>query len=267
MITYLRFPSKMYRMNPMGNIITVGCYIVAIGFPALLAILTYPISKKLCVKVSDYVVRVCAPRLLAILSTYKNFKFQGYKNLKEDLPEQFLVMSNHQSLLDIPLYMKFFSDKSVRFVAKEELGRHVPMISEMLRVHEHAVIPRRGSPSIAMKTLDSFAERIMERNQIPIIFPEGTRSRDGTLGTFYAAGFRRISDKAKIPVVVCALDGGYKISTLDGIARYLKDGVYRVKILKIYPSPTSKQEQLHILEEGKQLIQSQLDEWRSLEKT
>ena len=71
---------------------------------------------------------------------------------------------------------------------------------------------------------------------------------------------------AKLPVVVCALDGGWNISTLEGIARNLKDGTYRVKILKIYPAPENKQEQVHILEEGKQLIQAQLDEWRALEK-
>lgn len=250
----------------MGNIITVCCFILAIGFPALLAILTYPISKKLCIKVSDYVVRVCAPRLFAILSVYKNFKFKGEKHLKDQLPEQFLIMSNHQSLLDIPLFMKFLPERNLRFVAKAELGRHVPMISEMLRVHEHALIPRKGSPSVAMKTLDAFAERVLQRGQIPVIFPEGTRSRDGNLGTFYAAGFRRILDRAAMPVAVCALDGGYKIATLDGIARYLKNGTYRVKILKIYPAPTSKKEQIQILEEGKALIQAQLDEWRSIEK-
>ncbi|MBO5235509.1 MAG: 1-acyl-sn-glycerol-3-phosphate acyltransferase [Spirochaetaceae bacterium] len=247
----------------MGNIITLCCFIVAIGIPALLSVIAYPISKKLCIKIADYVVAVCAPRLFAILSTYKNFKFCGDYELTEQLPQQFLIMSNHQSLLDIPLYMKYLPDRSLRFVAKKELGRHVPMISEMLKVHEHALVPRSGSPSVAMKTLDSFAARVLERGQIPIIFPEGTRSRDGNLRNFYSAGFRRILDKAPMPVAVCALDGGYKISTLDGLARNLHNGVYRVKVLKIYPAPTSKQEQLSILEEGKELIQKQLDQWRS----
>lgn len=250
----------------MGNFITLCCIIVAIGGPALLSVLTYPISKKLCSKVADYVVSVCAPRLFAILSTYKKFNFCGDYELKDELPNQFLIMSNHQSLLDIPLYMKYLPDRTLRFVAKEELGRHVPMISEMLKVHEHALVPRSGSPSVAMKTLDAFAARVLERGQIPIIFPEGTRSRDGDLRNFYSAGFRRILDKAPMPVAVCALDGGYKISTLDGLARHLQNGTYRVKILKVYPTPTSKQEQLQILEEGKALIQKQLDEWRSVAK-
>jgi 1-acyl-sn-glycerol-3-phosphate acyltransferase len=65
-----------------------------------------------------------------------------------------------------------------------------------------------------------------------------------------------------LPVAVCALDGGYRIATLDGIFRNLRNGYYRIKILKIYPAPQSKEEQMHILEEGKALIQAQLDEWR-----
>jgi 1-acyl-sn-glycerol-3-phosphate acyltransferase len=66
-----------------------------------------------------------------------------------------------------------------------------------------------------------------------------------------------------LPVALCALDGGYKISTLEGIGRHLHNGSYRVKILKIYDAPQNKEQQLRILEEGRALIQAQLDEWRS----
>lgn len=246
----------------MSNIIIIGCFIVALGVPAILNIFAYPVSKKLSIKISDYIVHVCAPRLFAFLSLYQNFKFLGDKNLKRELPEQFLIMANHQSLLDIPAFMNFLRDRELRFVAKDELSRHIPLVSEMLRAHEHAMIPRKGSPSVAMKMLDSFADRVVNRGQIPVIFPEGTRSRDGNLGKFYAAGFRRILDRAPMPVAVCALDGGYKISTLGGIMRNLRNGAYRVKILKIYPAPDSKQAQIHILEEGRELIQEQLNQWR-----
>ena len=250
----------------MSSIITVCCLLLVVSIAAILNVFSYPISKKLCYKISTGIVKYCAPLIFAILSVYKNFKFKGDSHLKNELPQQFLIMSNHQSLLDIPVYMNFLRDRDLRFVAKAELGRHVPMVSEMLRVHEHALVPRTGSPSVAMKTLDAFASRVVARGQIPVIFPEGTRSRDGQLRTFYAAGFRRLLDKAPMPVAVCALDGGYQISTLDGIIRNLKNGSYRVKILKIYPAPTNKQEQMQILDEGKALIQSQLDEWHAAEK-
>jgi 1-acyl-sn-glycerol-3-phosphate acyltransferase len=69
-----------------------------------------------------------------------------------------------------------------------------------------------------------------------------------------------------MPVVVCAIDGGWRISSLRRMAREMKGGFYRAKIVKIYPAPTTKAEQLHILEEGKALIQAQLDQWRLQDK-
>ena len=95
----------------MSSIITICCLLLTVSIPAILNICAYPVSKKLSYKLSDYIVRVCAPRVFAILSVYRNFKFIGYKDLKSHLPEQFLIMSNHQSLLDIPVYMNFLRDR------------------------------------------------------------------------------------------------------------------------------------------------------------
>ena len=125
------------------------------------------------------------------------------------------------------------------------------------------MIPRRGSPMVAMKTMEAFSKRVIARNQIPIIFPEGTRSRDGKVGKFYSAGFRKIAETVKLPVAVVALDGGWKISSLDGIARNLYKGAYRVKVLKVYDAPQTKEDEARILEEGRELIVKQLEEWRA----
>jgi len=250
----------------MINFITISCLLVALGWPAVLNIFAYPVSKKLSVKISDYIVRVCAPRVFSILEMYKHFHFIGYKESKEQLPDQFLIISNHQSLIDIPLYMNFMRDKDLRFVAKEELARHVPLVSEMLRAHEHCMIPRHGSPSVAMKTLDTFGARVLKRHQIPVLFPEGTRSKDGSLGTFYAAGFRRLTDAVGLPVAVCVLDGGYKINNVKNIMTKIDNGSYRIKVLKVFPAPHGKEEQVKLLDDAKALIQAQLDEWRSAGK-
>ena len=114
-----------------------------------------------------------------------------------------------------------------------------------------------------MRILDRFAERVKKNNWIPVIFPEGTRSRDGNTGTFHAAGFRRFMDRYPLPVVVCAVDGGWNISSLAGMVKRMKGGEYRIKVLKVFPAPESKAEQLRVLEEGKELIQNQLGEWRN----
>lgn len=248
-------------MTLLVNIIVVGACIFWLTGPALLNIICYPFSKKACVKISDYIVKVCAPGIFTVFKTYKNFK-RTYIREKEKLPEQFLVISNHQSLLDIPIYMTFFPEYPVRFVAKDALARHIPLVSEMLRSHEHCMIPRKGGAAKAMKTIEDFGKRVVERNQIPILFPEGTRSKDGSLGTFYSAGFRKLAETTKLPVVVCALDNGYKINDLKHVFENLSTTTYKCKVLKVFPCPETKEEQVKILEESKTLIQAQLDEWR-----
>ncbi len=68
-----------------------------------------------------------------------------------------------------------------------------------------------------------------------------------------------------MPVAICALDGGYKISSVSSFFKNIKGMGYKVKILKVFPAPTTKEEQLKVLEEGKALIEAQLKEWRSEE--
>ena len=248
----------------MASLLTLIC-LVAMILPASLAnIIAYPISKKWSIRISEYIQKVLAVRLFAILRAYRYFHFWGYKDNLKSLPEQFIIISNHQSLLDIPLFMNYFRDKELRFVAKDTLGRHVPLVSEMLRSQEHCLIPRRAKPMEAMRYVEEFGHRVVERNQIPILFPEGSRTRDGNVGKFYSAGFRRLAESTGLPVVVCALDGGWRLRDLRKIFTSLKRGCYRVKVLKVYDSPKTKEECNSILEESAQMIQNQVMEWRKL---
>lgn len=250
----------------MKSLITLCCLFSAVTFPAILNIIAYPISKKWSCAISQYIVSVLAPRVFAILNCYRHFHFLGDKKSKKNLPDQFMLISNHQSLLDIPAYMVFFHEKNIRFVAKDNLSRHIPLISEMLRAHEHCMVPRRGSPMLAMKTLEAFGKRVMARKQIPVLFPEGTRTKNGDVGKFYSAGFRKLNEITKLPIVACALDGGYQIRDLNRIMSNLKNGCYRVRVVKVFDAPTTKEEETAVLEESRRLIQQQLDEWRQIGK-
>ena len=246
------------------SFLTVLCLISMIIPASLANIFAYPVSKKLSMRISDYIVQVLAPRLFAILYAYKRFHFWGYDNLKDKLPENFIVIANHQSLLDIPVFMKFLRGREMRFIAKDALGRHVPLVSEMLRTQEHCLIPRKAKPMEAMRYISDFGKRVSERNQIPILFPEGTRTRDGNVGKFFSAGFRQLTESTGLPVVVCALDGGWKLRDLPKLMTNIKYGCYRVKILKSFDSPKSKEDCNAILEESRILMQQQIEYWRQL---
>ena len=248
----------------MSSFLTLVCLFSMVIPVSIANIFAYPVSRKLSVRISNYIVRVLAPRLFAILRKYRKFNFWGYDDKKNELPEDFIIISNHQSLLDIPVFMKYFPDKEVRFIAKDALGRHVPLVSEMLRAQEHCLIPRKAKPMEAMRYISDFGKRVIERKQIPILFPEGSRTRDGNVGKFFSAGFRQLTESTGLPVVVCALDGGWKLRDLRKLMTNLKHGCYRVKVLRVYEPPKTKEECNKILEESKLLMQQQIEYWRQL---
>lgn len=251
----------------MSSFITLICLFGMVIPPSIANIFAYPVSHKLSMVISNYIVKVLAPRLFAITRFYKKFNFFGYNEEKKELPDQFMIISNHQSLLDIPVYMNYFREKEVRFVAKDTLSRHIPLVSEMLRTQEHCMIPRKARPMDAMNVMDKFGKRVVKNNQIPILFPEGTRTKDGEVGKFYSAGFRKLCEASNLPVAVCALDGGYALRELKKLFVNLRCGCYRVKVLKVYDAPKTKEESQKILDESRELIQAQLNEWRKLSTT
>ncbi len=247
----------------MIGFILVFNFVVLMLFFGLLLRLYYTFSRKAALKFNTEFIVKRVPNLFFTCSTqYANFSFQpDYSNI-DQLPEQYLLISNHQSVLDIVVYMKYYNGSRLRFIAKKELEKNVPLVSLMLKTGKHCMVQRSGSPTLAMKAIDKFAKYVKENNLIPVLFPEGTRTRDGKLRTFHAAGFRRLLNTAPMPVAVFALDGGWEMATMKQMMKNIKNGYYKVKLLKVYDAPKNKAEQVQILTEAKELIQAQLDEWR-----
>ena len=251
----------------MRIFIAISCCLVLLSSRAWIIGICYSLCRKLSSRVNTEFIVKTTPRLLfAIFKQYAGFKFEGDYSLIHTLPEQYLIISNHQSLLDIVVHMNYYNGTRLRFIAKKELGNHVPLVSPMLKSGRHCLVQRTGGASQAMKAVDKFAVYVRENNIIPVIFPEGSRSKNGELGTFHAAGFRRFLNNAPMPVAVCALDGGWQISSIRKIIQNLKGGSYKIKLLKVYEAPKTKEEQLKILEEGKALIGEQLRKWRFAEQ-
>lgn len=246
----------------MGTVIAIACVVSILLNYSLLNSIFYVINKKWCYYLNRQICKQAPKRILACLRIYANFRFKpDYATLK-DLPPQYLIISNHQSLLDILIFYAFLDADRVKFIAKSGLGGHVPLISVMLKTDGHCMIERTGHTTQVMTLLDKFSDRILQNNWLPLIFPEGTRSKTGKLGTFHAAGFRRLASNLNLPVVVFALDGGVQIGTLKKSLTNLKDEIYKIKALKVYPPPVTKQEQVAVLEDSKAVIQKQLDEWQ-----
>lgn len=246
----------------MRNFITFTALgLLLIPYSIALAVV-YPFSKKLTKKMSDFCTKKISISVFNILHKIDGFMFFNYEESKSELPPEFMVICNHQSLFDIPAFLRFMPEQDLRFIAKKALGKGVPLVSPMLKSQEHCLIPRNIRPLESVKLISEFGVRSKEQKLVPVLFPEGTRSRDGSVGKFYTAGFRTLSEACGLPVVACAIDGGWKIADLKGLFKNIHKGSYRIKVLKVYSSPKGKEECNKILEESKALMEAQLEEWR-----
>lgn len=130
----------------------------------------------------------------------------------EDTP--YLVIANHQSLLDIPLIGGVLFSNLPKYVAKQELARGIPAISLNLREGQHAVIDRADAAQASAEIV-GLGRRSVERGTSAVIFPEGTRSRDGRLKRFRRAGTMKLLESApELPVVPVALSGSWRFNTI-----------------------------------------------------
>lgn len=131
-------------------------------------------------------------------------RFRGFEQLPKDRP--FIIVSNHQSTLDIPPIVWGFRKHHPKFVSKIELGKGIPSISYNLRHGGSALIDRKN-PRQSITEIMKLGKHIEEKNYSASIFPEGTRSRDGKVKHFQHAGIAsllRYSPSALIvPFVIC----------------------------------------------------------------
>jgi 1-acyl-sn-glycerol-3-phosphate acyltransferase len=135
----------------------------------------------------------------------------------------FVVVANHQSLLDIVLLSRL--PREMKWVIKEELVR-IPWIGQMLRLTGDIAV-RRGDPESGGEAV-ARARTYLERGMNVMIFPEGTRSRDARLLPFKKGAFRLAIETgvAVLPVVVSGTaegfqKGGATVGPCHAVARLL----------------------------------------------
>jgi 1-acyl-sn-glycerol-3-phosphate acyltransferase len=110
--------------------------------------------------------------------------------------------ANHSSSLDI-LVLLARLPVDVRIIHKKSLSL-VPLIGWTIALGGHIPIDR-SNPFRARRSLDAAAERIRAGESV-LVFPEGTRSRDGAVGHFKRGSFS-LAIEAGVPVVPLSLVG------------------------------------------------------------
>ncbi|MCU0593263.1 MAG: 1-acyl-sn-glycerol-3-phosphate acyltransferase [Desulfobacterales bacterium] len=117
-----------------------------------------------------------------------------------------ICMSNHQSNFDIPVLLGYLP-VPFRWLAKAELFK-IPVFGRAMRGAGYIPIDRSDRPA-AIASLRQAAAAIRGGVSV-VIFPEGTRSPDGTLKPFKKGGFV-MAIEAGVPIVPVALRGTFDI--------------------------------------------------------
>tara|TARA_B110000046_G_scaffold185997_1_gene231169 strand:+ start:9757 stop:10485 length:729 start_codon:yes stop_codon:yes gene_type:complete len=121
----------------------------------------------------------------------------------QNLPKNttLIFVSNHQGVFDIPPLIWAFRKYHPKFVSKIELGKGIPSISFNLRHGGAALIDRKDSKQ-AISTLGNFAKKINKNKWSAVIFPEGTRSRNGEPKKFATNGLKMLAKYNKEGYIV-----------------------------------------------------------------
>lgn len=135
---------------------------------------------------------------LILKTTGVKVQVNGLEHL--DPTGSYIFAANHQSIYDIPILFASLPIQ-LRIISKASLGR-IPFLGWHLQRTGHLLIDRSKSGAGIMKKM---ARLVRQRHSL-IIFPEGTRSIDGSVARFKGGSFL-IAVDAGLPVVPISIQG------------------------------------------------------------
>jgi 1-acyl-sn-glycerol-3-phosphate acyltransferase len=124
----------------------------------------------------------------------------------ENLPSKggVLLASNHQSVLD-PVLVAMVLPREMHFMARRTLFR-IPVFRAIIVSYNAFAIERDSADVKGVKE----AIRRLEAGNILLVFPEGTRTGDGSIGRM-KPGIGMLAERAAVPIVPVLIQGAYEV--------------------------------------------------------
>lgn len=129
------------------------------------------------------------------------YTVRGYENL--DAKQNYVFAGNHESAFDIPLAFAGIKHHLVS-ISKIEL-KWIPIMGWAMQAAQHIFVDRKNHTK-ALESLDKAALSLEKNPRSILLFPEGTRSKDGKIHPFKKGGLL-LGIKAQLPIVPMALCG------------------------------------------------------------
>jgi 1-acyl-sn-glycerol-3-phosphate acyltransferase len=150
-------------------------------------------------KILGHVAHIWSKLILA--SAGVKYSVKGLDQLDQNL--NYIFVGNHESAFDIPLAWAGIKHHLVS-VSKIEL-KWIPIFGWAMQAAKHIFVDRSNRLK-AIKSLQNAAESIKKNPRSVMLFPEGTRSKDGKIHQFKKGGLL-LAIQAQLPVVPMALCG------------------------------------------------------------
>lgn len=148
-------------------------------------------------------------------------KVSGLENLKGKGP--YIFMSNHQGSYDIFALLGHLPFQ-FKWLAKKELFS-IPFFGWTMAAAGYISVDRKGTRE-TVEAMNEAARKIREGMSV-VIFPEGSRSQNGTIQPFKKGGFT-LAIKSKVPIVPIAIHGSRTIMPKDRLK--ISPGEIRIQL-------------------------------------
>lgn len=175
------------------------------------------------------------------------YTVEGIENI--DKNKRYIVISNHGSMLDIPLHATLFRTP-LSWVMKESLLR-IPIANIMFLLGIGIPIPRANARKSQEKLFNSVNQLRLKMKPNIIIYPEGTRTRTGQMNNF-KRGFVQLARHYEMDILPITICGAYGFCSTEKIFPNPKAK------LKVIIHPVQKLEDIKDLTD-KEIIQNMYD--------
>ena len=172
------------------------CWTVIAAFTIILGILAV-ITSFFSANVSRKIAKLWGSLIFKACRIKVNVK--GIENITHD--KSYIITSNHQSYFDIFILLACLNI-NFRFIAKKSLFK-IPFLGQSMKRLGYIPIDRENLRN-ALKSVKKSTELLKNKTSI-LIFPEGTRSLDGSLSSFKKGGlnmFLKQGGMTVLPVVI-----------------------------------------------------------------
>jgi 1-acyl-sn-glycerol-3-phosphate acyltransferase len=172
------------------------------------------------------------------------------EHLDKEAP--YIYMSNHQGSYDIFALLSCLPVQ-FRWIAKKELFA-IPILGWAMGAANYISIDRSGRRR-ALESIERAARKIKGGVSV-VIFPEGTRSRDGSIQPFKRGGFT-LALKSGVPIIPITINGSRDVMPRDSMR--VRPGEIRVSVDgAIQTTPFSLRERNVLMEKVRETIERNL---------